>query len=145
AGEAGLAVPQSTPQERERAQRQKSLFEALEAAAAFYEARLWGPAGARARDYLRGRGLDPETIRCFRLGWASDDRQALRRSLAVCFPEPLLTEAGLLRQSEHGESFDYFRGRVMFPIGDRAGRIIAFGGRVLGDAEPKYLNSPEHP
>jgi DNA primase len=145
AGEAGLAVPQPTPQERERAQRQKTLFEVLEAAAAFYEARLWGPAGARARDYLRGRGLDPETIRRFRLGWASDDRQALRRSLAADFPEVLLTEAGLLRQPEHGEPFDYFRGRVMFPIGDRAGRIIAFGGRVLGDAEPKYLNSPEHP
>src|SRR5438270_675915 len=145
AGEAGLAVPQATPHERERAQRQKTLFEVLETAAAFYEARLWGSAGAPARDYLRGRGLDPETIRRFRLGWASDDRQALRRSLAADFPEMLLTEAGLLRQPEHGESFDYFRGRVMFPIGDRAGRIIAFGGRVLGDAEPKYLNSPEHP
>src|SRR6267378_6150589 len=145
AGEAGLAVPQATPQERERAQHQKTLFEALEAAAAYYEARLWAPAGARARDYLLGRGLDLETIRRFRLGWASDDRQALRRSLAADFPEVLLTEAGLLRQPEHGEPFDYFRGRVMFPIGDRAGRIIAFGGRVLGDAEPKYLNSPEHP
>jgi len=145
AGEAGLVVPQSTPQERERAQRQKTLFEALEAAAAFYEARLWAPEGARARDYLRGRGLDVETMRRFRLGWAPDDRQALRRGLAADFPEILLTEAGLLRQPEHGEPFDYFRGRVMFPIGDRAGRIIAFGGRVLGDAEPKYLNSPEHP
>ena len=68
AGEAGLAVPQATPQERERRAASKTLFEALEAAAAFYEARLWGPAGARARDYLRGRGLDPETIRRFRLG-----------------------------------------------------------------------------
>src|SRR6266478_9665365 len=145
AGEAGLAVPQATPQERERALRQKTLFEALEAAAAFYETRLWGPAGVRALDYLRGRGLDPETIRRFRLGWASDDRQVLRRSLSADFPEGLLTEAGLLRQPEYGEPFDYFRGRVMFPIGDRAGRIIAFGGRVLGDAEPKYLNSPEHP
>src|SRR5215831_5320196 len=78
AGEAGLAVPQATPQERERAHRQKTLLEALEAAAAFYEARLWAPAGARAREYLQGRGLDLETIRRFRLGWASDDRQALR-------------------------------------------------------------------
>src|SRR4029077_3693414 len=115
AGEVGMAVPQATPQERERAQRRKTLFEALEAAAAFYEARLWAPAGARARDYLRGRGLDPETIRRFRLGWAPDDRQALRRSLAANFPEVLLTEAGLLLQPEHGEPFDYFRGRVMFP------------------------------
>ena len=79
AGEAGLAVPQQTPQERERAQRQKTLLEALAAAAEFYEAQLWGPAGARARDYLTRRGLDEETIRRFRLGWAPEDRQALRR------------------------------------------------------------------
>ena len=81
AGEAGIAVPQQTPQERERAQRQKTLLEALAAAAAFYEAQLWGPEGARARDYLTRRGLDEETIRRFRLGWAPEDRQALRRAL----------------------------------------------------------------
>src|ERR1700738_2783338 len=75
AGEAGLGVPRATPQERERAQQQKTLLEALEAAAAFYEARLWAPVGARARQYLEERGLDPNTIRRFRLGWAADDRQ----------------------------------------------------------------------
>src|SRR5215813_3458345 len=85
AGEAGLAVPRATPQERERAQRQKTLLEALEAAAAFYENRLWSPAGGRARDYLLGRGLDPETILRFRLGWAPDDRRALRQSLTPDF------------------------------------------------------------
>jgi len=151
AAEAGLAVPQATPQERERAQRQKTLFEALEAAAALYQARLWAPAGARARDYLQGRGLDPETIRRFRLGWASDDRRALRHSLVADFPVPLLLEAGLLRSPEEGEPIDYFRSRVIFPIGDRAGRVIAFGGRVIPgssprtDVQPKYLNSPESP
>src|SRR5229473_5330838 len=146
AGEAGLAVPQATPQERERAQRQKTLLEATEAAAAFYEARLWAPVGGRARQYLDGRGLDPNTIRRFRLGWASDDRQALRRSLTADFPDALLIEAGLLRrEAKEGEAFDYFRNRVMFPIGDRAGRVIAFGGRVLGDGQPKYLNSPDTP
>src|SRR5713101_5865039 len=103
AGEAGLPVPKATPQERERAQRQKTLLEALEAAAAFYEGQLWLPAGRRAREYLEGRGLDPETIRRFRLGWAPDDRQALRRSLAADFPEPLLIEAGLRRQAGEGE------------------------------------------
>src|SRR5436309_15786253 len=79
AAEAGLAVPQQTPQDRERAQRQKTLLEALAAAAKFYEARRWSAAGTRARDYLTGRGLDEETIRRFRLGWAPEDRQALRR------------------------------------------------------------------
>jgi DNA primase len=146
AGETGLAVPQATLQERERAQRQKTLLEAAEAAAAFYEARLWAPVGSRARAYLEGRGFDVETIRRFRLGWAPDDRQALRRGLKSDFPDELLIEAGLLRRpAEDGEPSDYFRSRVMFPIGDRAGRVIAFGGRVLGDGQPKYLNSPESP
>src|SRR5215831_13081664 len=75
AAEAGLAVPQSSPQERERAQRQKTLLEATQAAATFYEACLWQPVGGRARHYLQERGLDPETMRRFRLGWAPDDRQ----------------------------------------------------------------------
>jgi DNA primase len=145
AGEAGLAIPQATPQERERAQRQKTLLEATEAAAAFYEQRLWAPGGARAREYLHRRGLDPEIIRRFRLGWASEDRQALRRALNAEFSDPLLVEAGLLHRSEEGEPSDYFRNRLMFPISDRAGRVIAFGGRVLGDGQPKYLNSPDSP
>ena len=143
AGEAGLAVPQATPQERERAQRQKTLLDATEAGAVFYEERLWAPAGARAREYLQGRGLDPEIIRRFRLGWAPDDRQALRRALAREFSDPLLIEAGLLRRPDEREPSDYFRNRLMFPISDRAGRVIAFGGRVLGDGQPKYLNSPD--
>src|SRR5438105_5514727 len=146
AAEAGLAVPQQTPQERERAQRQKTLLEALAAAADFYEARLWSPAGASAYEYLTARGLDEETIRRFRLGWASDDRQALRRALSGDFPEALLHEAGLLRRPDDGgDPYDYFRGRVLFPIGDRAGRVIAFGGRTLGEDQPKYLNSPDTP
>ena len=148
AGEAGLAVPRATPQERERAQQQKTLLEALEAAAAFYEACLAAPSGTRARNYLAERGLDTETIRRFRLGWAPDGRQVLRCSLSGDFSESLLIEAGLLRRSlgaDAGELSDYFRNRVMFPIGDRSGRVIAFGGRVIGDGQPKYLNSSETP
>ncbi len=145
AAEVGLTVPQATPEERQRAQRQKTLLETLEAAAAFFEAQLWASAGSRARDYLQGRGLDEDTIRRFRLGWAPNERLALRRALAGDFPEPLLLEAGLLHRPEAGEPFDYFRGRVLFPIGDRAGRVIAFGGRVLGGEQPKYLNSPDSP
>jgi DNA primase len=146
AGVAGIAVPQQTPQEREKAQRQKTLLEALAAAANFYEERLWSPAGHRGRDYLAARGLDEETMRRFRLGWAGEDRAALRRALTPEFPLPLLLEAGLLHASDRGgEPYDFFRERVIFPIGDRAGRVIAFGGRALGDAQPKYLKSPEHP
>jgi DNA primase len=145
AAEAGLAVPQASHEEREKAQRQKTLLEALAAACLFYENRLWSPAGARARDYLIGRGLDEQTIRRFRLGWAPDDRRALKRALGGDFPEPLLLEAGLLRAPEAGEAYDWFRDRVLFPITDRSGRVIAFGGRILGDGQPKYLNSPETP
>ncbi len=146
AGIAGVAVPQQTPQEREKAQRQKTLLEALAAAAKFYEEQLWSHGGARGREYLASRGLDDETMRRFRLGWAGEDRSALRRALTPEFPLPLLMEAGLLHASDFGgEPYDYFRERVIFPIGDRAGRVIAFGGRALGDAMPKYLNSPEHP
>jgi DNA primase len=145
AGEAGLTVPRATPEERGRAQRERTLLEVLEAAAIFYENGLWAPSGTRAREYLRGRRLDEATIRRFRLGWAPGDRRALRRTLAADFSEALLIEAGLLHRPEQGEPIDYFRDRVMFPIGDRTGRIIAFGARALGDAQPKYLNSPEHP
>ncbi|HTW50703.1 MAG TPA: DNA primase [Stellaceae bacterium] len=146
AGIAGVQVPQQTAQEREKAQRQRTLLEALEAATKFYEERLWSAAGRAGREYLAGRGLDEETMRRFRLGWAGDDRNALRRALSPEFPLPLLMEAGLLHASDYGgEPYDYFRERVIFPIGDRAGRVIAFGGRALADQQPKYLNSPEHP
>ncbi|HEX3884807.1 MAG TPA: DNA primase [Stellaceae bacterium] len=146
AGVAGIVVPESTPMERERAQRQKTLLEAMEAAAQFYEKRLWSPFGRAGLDYLRARGLDDETIRRFRLGWAPEERQTLRRALSGEYPEALLLEAGLVRASDRGgDPYDYFGNRVMFPITDRAGRVIAFGARTLGDDQPKYLNSPDTP
>ena len=147
AGMAGLAVPQATPQERRRAERAKSLQEACDAALRFFRRRLEGPDGATALAYLRRRGLKPETIEGFQLGWAPDGRSVLKQALAgEGFPEAMLVEAGLLIKPEDGgESYDRFRGRVIFPIADRRGRVIAFGGRALGDGIPKYLNSPETP
>lgn len=146
ARQAGLEMPRASAAEREQAQRQASLQGALEAACAFFEAALAGPAGREARRYLERRGLDQATIRRFRVGYAPDGRDQLKRALGKDFPEAMLIEAGLLRRPEDGgDSFDYFRNRVVFPIGDRSGRPIAFGGRVLGDGQPKYLNSPETP
>ena len=147
AGMAGLTVPQATPEERKRAERAKGLQDACEAALRFFRRRLNEPAGADALAYLRRRGLKPETIESFRLGWAPDGRTALKQALTgEDFPEALLVEAGLLVKPEDGgESYDRFRGRVIFPIADRRGRVIAFGGRALGDVQPKYLNSPETP
>ena len=147
AGMAGLAVPKATPEERKRAERAKSLQEACESALRFFRRRLGAPDGAAALAYLRRRGLKPETIEAFRLGWAPDGRAALKQALTgEGFPEAMLVEAGLLIKPDGGgESYDRFRGRVIFPIADRRGRAIAFGGRTLGDVQPKYLNSPETP
>ena len=145
ARQAGLEMPRQTGEERETAARQATLHGAVEAACAFFEETLHAPQGRDARLYLERRGLDLATIRRFRLGYALEARDGLKRLLAKSFPEPLLVEAGLLRRPESGESYDYFRNRVIFPIGDRQGRIIAFGGRVLGDGQPKYLNSPDTP
>jgi len=144
AAQAGLAVPQSSPAERAKAERRKTLASALEAACAFYEKQLRAPAGREALDYLHRRGLDDVTIARFRLGWAPQG-SALKSQLArEGYAEAMLVEAGLLGHSEErDETFDYFRGRVMFPISDARGRIVAFGGRVLDDAKPKYINSRE--
>ncbi len=147
AGDAGLPVPETRPEDRQRAEQQSTLMGAMEAAAKFFEAEYRGVRGRAARDYLAGRGLSPETVARFRLGYAPDTRSALKEALGKAgFAEPLLIEAGLLiKPDDGGASYDRFRGRVMFPITDRRGRVIAFGGRVMGDGTPKYLNSPETP
>jgi DNA primase len=144
AGEAGLEVPKDSPQERERAQRQAGLGTVMEASCAFFEQQLAGSAGAA---YLQRRGLARETLQRFRLGFAPESRAALKSHLAKLeIPEALAIESGMLIKPEDGgPSYDRFRGRVMFPIADAKGRIIAFGGRTLGDDKPKYLNSPETP
>jgi DNA primase len=154
--QAGLPLPAETEREG-RAPAGPGLHSALEAAAAWFEAQLRAPAGRIARDYLAGRGVDEATQRRFRLGFAPDARAALKSALiarpdgdggeeAARFPESLLVEAGLLiRPEDGGATYDRFRGRVIFPIADRRGRVIAFGGRALGDIKPKYLNSPDTP
>ena len=146
AAEAGLEVPRATPAEREAEKRKASLHDVMEVACRFFESELRGPRGAAARCYLAERGIDEETTARFRLGYAPDSRTALRAAVMdEAHPEALLVEAGLLIRPDSGTPYDRFRGRVMFPIADRRGRVIAFGGRVLGDGNPKYLNSPETP
>lgn len=146
AGEAGLALPKQTREEEERERKRAGAGEALEMAAAFFEARLQGAEGARARGYLADRALTPALQTEFRLGYAPRDRHALRDHLAGKGVDlDTMIEAGLLI---HGEdipvAYDRFRDRIMFPICDARGRIIAFGGRALEkDAQAKYLNSPE--
>ena len=146
AADAGLEVPQQTPEEREQAKRHADLHEVMEKACVFFEEQLRVRVGETALGYLRGRGLDDETIARFRLGYSPDTRGALRGALmSETLPEAMLIEAGLLIRPDDGTPYDRFRGRVMFPITDRRGRVIAFGARVLGDGTPKYLNSPDTP
>jgi len=145
--EAGLEVPVATPEERRREKQRATLLEATEAACAFYERSLREASGREGLAYLRGRGLDDDTIARFRLGYAPEARGALKAALqSEAMPEALLIEAGLMGRPEDGGAvFERFRGRVTFPIADRRGRVIAFGARALGDAQPKYLNSPDTP
>ena len=148
AQEAGMEVPRDTPEDRERQQQRQTLFDVTEKAAQFFERTLRMPEGSRALDYLRGRGFDDATIKRFRLGFAPDGRGVLKAALAKDgIGENLMIATGLIIKPDDDarESYDRFRGRVMFPITDQRDRVIAFGGRILGDGEPKYLNSPETP
>jgi len=147
AAEAGLEVPKETPRDRARAKEQMSLYTVLEEAAKYYQLRLRDDSGAGVRSYLKGRGLNDETIASFRLGFAPDFRNLLKTTLlGENITEAMLVTAGLLIEPEGGgASYDRFRNRVIFPIQDRRGRVIAFGGRALGDAQAKYLNSPDTP
>jgi len=146
AGEAGLELPEKAQPDHGRNRDQPSLRQAMEAATAFFAAQLAGAEGSAARAYLNRRGLDEAAALEFRIGFAPAGRDGLKAALGRNFPEALLLEAGLLRRPEGGgAAYDYFRNRIIFPIGDRSGKVIAFGGRVLGDGQPKYLNSPESP
>ena len=148
AREVGLPVPRATPAAREFAARASTLQQVVEEAARWFQKQLRLPVGRQALDYLRGRGLEDAAIDDFRLGFSPDSRDgliaALKREGATM---DKIVEAGLAIQPEDAgrDAYDRFRGRVMFTINDRRGRAIAFGGRVMGVGEPKYLNSPETP
>jgi DNA primase len=147
AGEAGLDVPKETREVTAAERRRHDVISVLDAAASAFQRRLFLPEGARALAYLRGRGLTEETIRRFGLGWSGEGRGSLTAELATDGIEPpLLLEAGLLQEGEDGRpGRELFFNRVMFPIRDRRGRTISFGGRTLGDGQPKYVNGPETP
>lgn len=146
----GIEVEEETvsPQEQRRREELELFVRINEAACAFYHRLLLeDPDGAPARRYLKGRGYDGETARRFRLGYAPDRPDALQRHLlGLGFAEPALAKLGLVRPGRDGRGhYDLFRRRLLFPIFDERGRVAAFGGRVLDDGLPKYLNSSESP
>ena len=148
AGEAGVTLPKMTVESEQAEERRKGALEVMELAAAYFEEQLRGPAGTEARAYLDRRALSEATRKTFRLGYALSGRYALRDYLAgKGVDRDLMLELGLLAAPE-GVSvpYDKFRDRIMFPILDIRGRVVAFGGRAMqADAKAKYMNSPETP
>ncbi len=148
ARDAGLELPKADPRAAERAQQNKTLYDVQDLACAYFENQLQSRAGASARGYLGDRGIDPQTQQKFRLGYAPPERHDLKQFLAENdVSAEVMNQSGLIISGEDiAVSYNRFRDRIMYPISDSRGRIIAFGGRALSpDAQAKYLNSPETP
>jgi DNA primase len=172
AAEAGLEVPEESPEAREREREKAGLHDVMAEAARWFAAQLDGLSGANARRYVGERGLAAETVERFGLGFAPDGNKL--KSALKSHGEDKLLECGLIGRAEDrgrrvgpaatdgrdgqgsidpevdgrparaaAETYDRFRGRLMFPIRDPRGRVVGFGGRILGDGQPKYLNSPD--
>lgn len=138
---AGMELPKTTYSGGEN--RRDALYEACRQAALFFHQQLYEPAGKAALEYLYRRGLDDRMIKRFGLGWAPESGDALLRhleSLGVTFDH---MRQAYLAGEKNGRKYDFFRGRVMFPVIDRKNRVIAFGGRVMDKSQPKYINTPE--
>ena len=145
ASSVGMQVPEwqpRTPEEAARKERETDLYGMMEKAMEFYRAEL--KKSPRAIDYLKGRGLTGEIAARFRIGYAPEGWQGLEAAFEK-YDDKALVECGLVIVNDEGKRYDRFRERVMFPILSTRGAVIGFGGRVLGDGEPKYLNSPETP
>jgi len=145
----GIALPhprERSPEERKEQTQRTGLVEMHKEAAAFFKRQLEGTAeGKAARAYLADRGLDDEALARFGLGYALSGGEALMRHLRAKYPEKLVEGSGLTSRDPGGRQYDRFRRRIMFPIANESGKVVAFGGRALGDDLPKYLNSPETP
>jgi DNA primase len=141
----GMQMPEFRPRTKEevaREERATDLYEVMEKAMEFYRAEL--KKSPRAIEYLKGRGLTGEIAARFRIGYAPDGWQGLNAAFEK-YEDKSLVECGLVIEGEEGKRYDRFRDRVMFPILSQRGQTIGFGGRVMGEGEPKYLNSPETP
>ncbi len=145
ADRAGIKLPEVeySKEERARADKRATLLEINKAAANYFYYQLHKPQGKLGYDYLKNRALTDDTIRRFGLGYANKTSDDLYRYLrSKGYPDSVLKESGLVTMEERG-TYDKFWNRVMFPIMDANSRVIGFGGRVMGDGTPKYLNSPE--
>jgi DNA primase len=146
AEEAGMEVPRPDPKAAKKAEERAELVDVTSAAQDWFVERLNSPQGREALDYLRARGFSDATLREFGFGYAPEDKQALSQALSH-FEPAMLAQSGMRIVTDDGKAYDRFRGRVMLPIQDQRGRVIAFGGRILEKREgvAKYLNSPDTP
>ena len=142
ASKAGMEVPAPDPRFRQQAERATDLTDVMAAAQKWFAEQLNGIEGGAARDYLQKRGIKPLTIERFGIGLAPAGRANLKKAL-LPLGEDKLVDTGMLIRPDEGDTYDRFRNRLMIPIRDVRGRVIGFGGRILGEGEPKYLNSPE--
>jgi DNA primase len=140
-----MEVPAPDPRAKEKADRAASLHEVTAAAQRWFAEQLNGLKGVATRDYCAKRGISPKLIADFGIGLAPDSRGALKAALKDLGEDKLVETGMLIRPDDSGATYDRFRGRLMIPIRDQRGRVIGFGGRILGEGEPKYLNSPDTP
>lgn len=149
ASQAGVVLPKLTQSDgslKEKKDIYLPLYQAMEDACLFFQEKLSSNAGARAREYLHKRGFDQSIVTKFRMGFSLQGWHYLHEALkAKGYTDEQLVKVGLISKNDRGEYYDRFRGRVMFPIMDAKGRVVAFGGRELDGNEPKYLNSAETP
>ncbi len=141
AQEAGMEVPQQSPQDIQKSKEEKSLYTLMEEAARWMEAQLRDPSNKEAYRYITDRGMSEEQLNNFRVGYAPADRNAVRKAMqALGYTDTQMIEVGILRAGKEGrEPYAFFRERIMFPVPDRRGRVVAFGGRIL----PDHLRPPD--
>jgi len=158
AAQTGMEVPKQSPQDIEYSKKEKTLYTLCDETAKWFEQQLYNPKNREVLDYISKRGLSDETLNAFRLGYAPSDEQALRKFLSLQgFTDTQMVEAGVIKQSTTAgrEPYSFFRDRLMFPVTDARGRIVAFGGRILPQhmrppqksdfKPPKYINSADTP
>ncbi len=143
---AGLKMPETSAEESKKEKEKNSLYDVMELACGYFEKQLRMPIGKQACDYLKRRGLPDDVISHYRLGYAAGDGGLKSYLSDKNVTDDQMVALGLAGFPDDGRKpYDYFRNRVMFPIADKRGRVIAFGGRVMDDSQPKYLNSPDTP